>query len=73
MRRLIVYFRRMHGLEIGTRAAARLSEWVRAMTRLEPWFQLGVVGIDRATGLPRRVDVTLAKLRTVITARRRVA
>lgn len=73
MRRLILHFRRMHGLEIGARAAARLAEVVRAMARLEPWFQLGVTGIDRATGLPRRVDVTLAKLRAVLTVRRRVA
>ncbi len=73
MRRLILHFRRMHGLEIGTRAAARLAEVVRAMGRLEPWMQLGVTGLDGATGLPRRIDVTLAKLRAVLAVGRRVA
>jgi hypothetical protein len=73
MRKLILHFRRMHGLEIGARAAARLAEIVRAMGGLEPWMQLGVTGLDGSTGLPRRIDVTLAQLRAVLTLRRRVA
>jgi len=73
MRRLILHFRKAFGLEIGGRTAARLAGVVRAMGCLEPWLQLGVTGTDRVTGLPRRVDVTLAKLRAVLAARRRVA
>ncbi len=73
MRKLILYFRESHDLEIGGRTAARLAEVVRAMGALEPWTRLAVTGLDRATGLPRCVDVALSRLRAALASRRRVA
>jgi hypothetical protein len=70
MERLRAYFLRAHEVVISAKAAARLAETVRNMKSVQPWVQLGVTGSDAQALLPRRVDVTLAELRAVLSGRR---
>ena len=70
MARLIAYFRRVHLTIISEKLAERLAQTVRNMTDVDAHIRLGVTGSDASALLPRRVDVTLGELRTVLRGRR---
>jgi hypothetical protein len=73
MERLLAHFRNQHQILIAERVAARLADTVRAMRNVDPGILLGVVGSDVDALVPRRIDVTLAELRSAIEGRRSVA
>jgi actin-like ATPase involved in cell morphogenesis len=68
--RLMRHFRREYQIVITERTAHRLAETVRNMRCVDPSIQLGVTGSDEAALIPRRVDVTVADLRTILRGRR---
>ena len=70
MARLIAYFRRVHLTIISEKMADRLAQTVRNMTDVDAHIMLGVTGSDESALLPRRVDVTLGELRSVLRGRR---
>lgn len=70
MDRLKRHFRREYQIVITDRTARRLAETVRNMRGVEPSIQLGVTGSDEAALIPRRIDVTVSELRTVLKGRR---
>ena len=70
MDRLMRHFRREYQIVITERTARRLAETVRNMRPVDPAILLGVTGSDESALIPRRVDVTLADLRTVLRGRR---
>ena len=70
MDRLMRHFRREYQIVITERTARRLAETVRNMTCVDSSIQLGVTGSDEAALIPRRVDVTIADLRSVLRGRR---
>jgi len=70
MARLIAYFRREHLTIISNKMAERLAHTVRNMRMVDANILLGVTGSDVSALLPRRVDVTLGELRTVLGGRR---
>ena len=49
------------------------ADTVRAMRNVDPGILLGVMGSDCDALVPRRIDVTLAELRTALEGRRSVA
>ena len=70
MDRLIGYFCTRHRILISAKTARRLAATVRAMRRIDADVLLGVTGSDVAALLPRHVDVTLGRLRAILTGRR---
>lgn len=69
MDRLKRHFRREYSIVITDRTARRLAETVRNMRGVEPSIQLGVTGSDEAALIPRRIDVTISELRSVLKGR----
>ena len=70
MDRLMRHFRREYQIVITERTAHRLAETVRNMKGVDASIQLGVTGSDEDALIPRRIDVTLGDLRTVLKGRR---
>ena len=70
MDRLKRHFRREYQIVITERTAHRLAETVRNMACVDPSIQLGVTGSDESALIPRRIDVTVADLRTILRGRR---
>lgn len=70
MARLIAYFRKVHLTIISEKMAERLAHTVRNMSQIDAAIMLGVTGSDVSALLPRRVDVTLGELRSVLRGRR---
>ena len=70
MARLIAYFRKVHLTIISEKMAERLAHTVRNMRQVDSGILLGVTGSDVSALLPRRVDVTLGELRSVLRGRR---
>jgi hypothetical protein len=70
MARFIAYFRAAHDLAISAKAAHRLADTVRNMKFVDGGIRLGVTGADRASLVPRRVDVSLGALRAILAGRR---
>jgi actin-like ATPase involved in cell morphogenesis len=68
--RLVRHFRREYQIVITDRTARRLAETVRNMRGVEPSIQLGVTGSDESALIPRRIDVTVAELRSILRGRR---
>ena len=62
MDRLLRHFRREYQIIITERTAHRLAVTVRNMKGVDPSIQLGVTGSDEAALIPRRVDVTEARV-----------
>ena len=73
MERLIGHFRKRYEILIGEKTARRLADTVKAMTHVDPQILLGVTGSDVSALIPRRIDVTLSELRSVLDGRRDVA